>query len=257
MTSQAYPTDPTMPTAAPAGYVTPTIPANPGKFEPPMTAAQVDARRGQFYELLLKQVVQALTGFFLPGVKASDQLSGFGATIPGIGPLVQFVTGLVGAPLSALGTFFGNLTGVGGFLPGNFNSGSFDPISFAVDFISSIMNPSNLLGGLFSAGLIPTMDGSKIVSGAIAPSITGVADLRDYMVSGMSGATGISGAENDDVRQYIADVSTAAAAAGVNAADLQSQIAAQFGNANSNTGVGGMFLTIGAGPSGAPGAPLT
>jgi len=244
-----------MPAAAPAGYVTPTQPANPGKLEPPMTSAQIDSRRVQFYELILRQVVQALTGFFLPS--AGSAVSQLGSTIPVIGPLVQFITGLVSAPLTALGTFFGNLTGSGGFLPFDFNSGSFDPIGIAVDFIGNILNPSNLLGGLFSPGLIPALDGSKITTGAIAPSITGVADLRDYMVSGMSGATGISGAENDEVRQYIADVSAAAGAAGVTAAELQAQISAQFGNVNSNTGVGGLFQTIGAGPTGQPGAPLT
>lgn len=189
--SKSYPKDPTMPAAAPTGYVTPTAPANPSKFEPPLTAAEIDTRRIQFYELILKQVVQALTGFFLPGSSATSQLGSFAASIPVIGPLVQSITGVVGGTLSTITNMFTNLLGIGGgggggFLGFNANapSGSFNPLSAAVGFISNILNLSTTFGGLFTGGLIPGLDGSKLVSGVIAPGISGVQAVNDGLVNG-------------------------------------------------------------------------
>lgn len=73
-TSKAYPTDPATPSAAPIGYVSPVMPT-PTTVDPPMSAAEVAARRNQFYELILRQVVTAVTGFFIPNAgPAVDQL---------------------------------------------------------------------------------------------------------------------------------------------------------------------------------------
>lgn len=77
---QTWPSDPTMPSAAPAGYTTPTL-SDPSRGDPMMTSAEVEARRGEFYELILRQVLVALTGFFIPNAgSAFDQLEAWWQT---------------------------------------------------------------------------------------------------------------------------------------------------------------------------------
>lgn len=74
--SQAYPSSPSVPSALPAGYVTPQgVQASP---TPPITSEQAEARRGQFFELLLREVVTAITGVFTAGVDAFTQLVDWG-----------------------------------------------------------------------------------------------------------------------------------------------------------------------------------
>lgn len=69
LSSTAYPNDPTGPSAAPEGYHTPgTItPTNTS----PMSGEKVGAYRGNFIELILREVVRGLTGVFLPGAGAA------------------------------------------------------------------------------------------------------------------------------------------------------------------------------------------
>lgn len=88
--SRSYPTDPTMPSAAPAGYSTPNLP-NSSTVEPPLTSAQIQARRTNFYELILREVLKALQGFFTPGAgSSSDQLAAWSASIgAGVNQLVD------------------------------------------------------------------------------------------------------------------------------------------------------------------------
>lgn len=255
--SQTWPKDPTAPAAAPDGYLAPTAPPNPSTSEPPLSSQQVDTYRDNFYELIIKEVVKALTGFFTPSAgSAITQLGNFASNIPLIGPLVQMVTGVIGGGLEAIGTFFGNLTGLGGFLPfgDNLNSGTFDPISSAVNFISSILNPSGMLGGLFSGSLIPGLDGSKITSGKVSDSNTGVEGLRDTLYAGFSATPGHSGASNSQLETQAGLLQYTASSGLQSAAELNAKVAAQINNANSNYATGGWYLQIA--PGGAPGAPL-
>lgn len=255
--SQTWPKDPTLPTAAPDGFLAPTSPPNPSTSEPPLSSQQVDTYRNNFYELIIKEVVKALTGFFLPSAgSAITQLGNWASDIPIIGPLVNMITGVIGGGLEAIGTFFSNLTGTGGFLPfgDDLNSGSFDPISSAVNFISSILNPSGMLGGLFSGSLIPGLDGSKITSGKVSDDNTGVGFMRDTLVSGFAAAPGTSGYSNAELGASAFLVQSTASNGLQSAAELNAKMAAQIAGTNANAGVGGWYLQIA--PSGAPGAPL-
>jgi len=74
--SQAYPSTPTGPSSAPEGYVTPAT-LTPDS-SPPVSAEEIAAKRGNFIELILREVVRGLTGVFLPGAgPAFDQLIGW------------------------------------------------------------------------------------------------------------------------------------------------------------------------------------
>lgn len=85
--SKAYPSHPTMPSQMPAGFLTPQTPSS-GPGEPPLNEQEAEARRGQFYELLLRQVVEAIVGVFTGGSDAFSQLAqwaiGLAADIGGL-----------------------------------------------------------------------------------------------------------------------------------------------------------------------------
>lgn len=75
--SGTWPTDPTMPSAAPEGYVTPTAPPAQGG-DPPITEPEMLLRRNQFYELIFQRLLVAIKGFFGPGAgQAVDQVAAF------------------------------------------------------------------------------------------------------------------------------------------------------------------------------------
>src|SRR5262245_45165576 len=93
--SRSWPSDPTMPSAPPDGYVAPVIPPNPSTSEPPMTAAQVASRRSQFYELILRQVLLALANLFVPGNSSFSQLQDWANTLAAIPIDMSAVTGLL------------------------------------------------------------------------------------------------------------------------------------------------------------------
>lgn len=87
---QTWPGDPTMPSASPVGYMTPSLP-NPSRNEPPLTAAQIAAKRNSFYELIIREVVKAVQGFFIPGGgSSSDQLANWAAEVgTGVNQLID------------------------------------------------------------------------------------------------------------------------------------------------------------------------
>lgn len=95
--SQTYPSKPTSPSAAPAGYVTPTKLSSGNA--PPVTPEQIASRRGNFIELIVREVVKAFTGFFFPGSgPAVDQLiTWVTVTLPSLilQPIYQLVDFLI------------------------------------------------------------------------------------------------------------------------------------------------------------------
>lgn len=60
--STAWPSNPTMPTAPPDGYIAPVRP-QAAAADPPMTEGEAESHRQNFIELILQQVAQALFGF--------------------------------------------------------------------------------------------------------------------------------------------------------------------------------------------------
>lgn len=111
----AYPAPPATPSGAPAGYSQPSEPPNLPSTLP--GAEDAAARRGQFYELILQQVMLALTGFVPGAGQAFDLLKSWGLDLENI----------LGGP------------GLG--------SGSVNPVEWAGNFVNTILMPLNLLLG--------------------------------------------------------------------------------------------------------------
>ena len=66
--------------------------------------------RGNLIELVLRQVVQALVGAFVPGAEnAFDQLAAWAANIPLLGPIVEALTGIIDGDLNALSNWANNI----------------------------------------------------------------------------------------------------------------------------------------------------
>lgn len=157
-TPRAYPKDPTMPSAAPDGYITPNSPGSPSTFEPPKTPAQIDSLRNNFLEVLIQQIVKAFTGFFLPGGgSAVSQLTNIAQNIPFVGPFIQAgnqlwnklfdtFTGGAGSSGKNLDDVQSGGQGVFGAISGNFGGAG----NFITDIIQRFLNVSPfgaLLGG--------------------------------------------------------------------------------------------------------------
>lgn len=104
-----YPKDPTMPEAAPAGYVTPTQPDGPPRFEPPRTAEQIEDMRGSVIEMVLRKVVEAVLGFFSPADgSAFSQWVKIVAAIPFTSDFAEFGNKLWNGLFDIFTGFFGS-----------------------------------------------------------------------------------------------------------------------------------------------------
>lgn len=104
---QTWPSDPTMPSAAPAGYMTPTLP-DPSRVEPAINSTEAEARRNQFYDLLFQKFLVQVTGFFVPGVSTFDQLQTWAESV-GLGDLLEILTGVPDADNNDLGSWVNSL----------------------------------------------------------------------------------------------------------------------------------------------------
>ncbi|ATN88846.1 minor tail protein [Mycobacterium phage DmpstrDiver] len=92
---KAFPSNPASPSGPPAGYTQPTS-APPTTGEPPKTSAELSAIRGQFWELLLQKVVEALVGVFLPGNgNAFEQLRDWALSIPILGDIINLINDIL------------------------------------------------------------------------------------------------------------------------------------------------------------------
>jgi len=149
----AYPSTPTTPPGAPIGYVTPQQP-QPPRGSALFSDAEIRARRLQFIELVVREVVKSITGFFVPGAgSATDQLRQWAENLqdqigdwPGIGDLVEVLTGKEDGDLNDLGTYVNNMRS---FLANiDFNDPSFNPLDAARQFITLMVRP--FLNLLFS-----------------------------------------------------------------------------------------------------------
>lgn len=101
-TSASFPSNPTVPTSAPAGYTTPTTPPSPD-VSAPISSEHLEAMRGNLLELVLREVAQAILGAFVPGAESAfDQLAAWAANIPLLGPIVEALTGLIDGGLEDL-----------------------------------------------------------------------------------------------------------------------------------------------------------
>jgi hypothetical protein len=136
---QAWPSNPTMPSAAPAGYVTPVQP-DPTRSEPPLSSAQLEAQRQNFYELLLKQVVLAFVGFFVPGLSSFEQLQTWADSV-GLGDLLEILTGIPDADNNDLGSWVNNLL--------HRSSGAVPILSPAASVVD--VHPNLLMNGNFTS----------------------------------------------------------------------------------------------------------
>ena len=195
------------------------------------SADTVAGWRQNFIELILQQIVLAIQNFLTPGPGPGGSGGGF----------------------HGISNFFGNL---GSFLPiGLSGPGSgFHPVQAAVTFIQNIINGASGIT-TFLAGLIPGLDGSKIVTGTISGDVTGVDDLRGALIEGLTAPDGLSGGDNTVVTHYATRVTTAANGASGAVTKISSALAQQQAQKLANMGYGGNSVTFA--PNGADGAPLT
>ncbi|AXF51523.1 minor tail protein [Mycobacterium phage Constella] len=122
---EAFPSNPASPSGPPAGYTQPTS-APPTTGEPPKTSAELSAIRGQFWELLLQKVVEALVGVFLPGNgSAATQLAQWALNLPN--QILQFIRDIAGIDLTSWNNFLASL-----------NDGKGIDIPFLADLIETI-----------------------------------------------------------------------------------------------------------------------
>lgn len=128
-TSTSYPSNPTLPSQLPAGYTTPLVPKRENK--PPMSDQELTARRDQFYEMFLRQVVTAIAGVFTGESDSFTQLSDWSielatdigglldSVIAGlqsvflVGDIIEVLTGKEDGNTSDLGTIWnGQVTNI-------------------------------------------------------------------------------------------------------------------------------------------------
>lgn len=140
----------------------------------------------------------------IPGLDASTIISG---TFPlemitglvdliggflGIGDITEAITGILGGDLGDVSNFFQNIIDFIG-IDLNVDSGSFDIIGAATDFIEGILDPTGLLAllnpfGFLSAGVIPGLDASQIVTGSFPQTIvTGLTSLASNALGWIDG----------------------------------------------------------------------
>jgi hypothetical protein len=137
-----------------------------------------------------------VTGFIPLENLALDLIAG---VVGGAQGLIDAILGVVGVPAGSgteqminqfftefLSMFANPISGLG------FMSGSFNPLTAVSTFITTIINPLNLLaplvGGFVPGGLIPGLDASKITSGVFANSfVPGLNQTWNSIVSAMGG----------------------------------------------------------------------
>lgn len=168
---KSWPGDPTLPSQAPQGYVTPQAPERTPQS--PFSSEEIEAFRGDFIEMLLRTIVEATIGIFFPGAgDAFDQLADFFDELPGIGELVQAITGILGGDLGALGDFFTDLFDV---LSGGAGSGFFSVLDPIFDFIAEIP----IIGQLVST-----------ITGVLGGDMTDLGDFFDDLLDILGGGNG-------------------------------------------------------------------
>ncbi|WPH57650.1 hypothetical protein [Mycobacterium phage WXIN] len=165
----SFPGDPATPAAAPKGYVTPATSATPDKA--PISSAEILSLRGNFLEMILRRVVEALDGAFFPGLgDAFDQLVAFGAKLNAIFSNLASLFGIPDADLdgdidvhdvwaAVVATFIQPLLDLFGAIGEGLNA-ILGPIFGGIDFndlptpgevwsmvINTLMLPLNLLLG--------------------------------------------------------------------------------------------------------------
>lgn len=109
LTSGAWPRDPAVPPGRPSGLVEPHFPPDPNTRPSPISPEEAAARRKKFQDLILKQVILALTG-----VSVGDpftQLKNWADNLPEairdsvVGDFVELFTGEEDGDLEDLGTW--------------------------------------------------------------------------------------------------------------------------------------------------------
>lgn len=188
------------------------------------------------------------------------------ASIPFLAPLqslINIFTGSSGGLLSGVTNAWTNLLSL--FNIGSLASLATSPASFLgtiptviTGFASAILNPigffANLILGLIPGYQIPPLDGSKITSGVIGDSYTGIEEFRNAIENGLAGTTGASGATNASLQAQASQTATTASGALQAAAQMNAALAAQAAYVAANAGVGGLNISFA--PGGAPGAPI-
>lgn len=119
--SVAYPSTPAVPTALPAGYVTPQTPSSAGTT--PVSPEQAEEKSDNLIEMIIRSVVEAVAGVFTFGTSAVVQLGawaaglagsifsiaetifGFILDLPLISDVVEVITGQEDGDLNDLGTW--------------------------------------------------------------------------------------------------------------------------------------------------------
>lgn len=202
-TNSDFPNTPTSPSGAPAGYITPSGAASP---ETPQSSAQIEALRGNIWELVLSKVVEALTGFFTFGLGgAFDQLRSWAESIPIIGDLLKIIkqqTGIDllhifdGIDISNPGAILGAIVGVvQKFFDAVFNGitgGIAQAVSLAeipLAFLGQIASiPAHIVEFVF--GAIANLQAQVT---AIQNNPTGANQTDDFSIVGVSAWTAITG----------------------------------------------------------------
>ena len=174
--------------------------------------------RGKFIESILQLVVQAITGVFLPGGLGSaftqlqqwaqglaDQIGDIVASIPVIGPILEWLASLLGIDIGDVG------------------NPSVDFGDIWANVVSVFINPlgffANLVGGLIPGLQIPNFDASKIVSGFFNNGIIpGLTSLIDDIFGGFTGLFGTGWTNGDAAGAIQAQAQIAAANAAAIAA---------------------------------------
>ena len=182
-----YPIAPVAPNAPPSGYVAPS--GMQAGQDPPKTANQLDLFRGNFLEMLLRKVVEAVNGVFVHGIGgAFDQLR-------------DWATDLWNAASDAMEMLRRLLTRIG--------AATSDAIEDAVDWAGdAIKGTANTLGGLMDKllnsaseviGSIPQTLVSGLtgalsaINSAVGAAVNFVQAVIDAILSGLRGIPIIGG----------------------------------------------------------------
>lgn len=169
---QAWPGDPTMPSAPPAGYVAPSSPANPGGGIPPMSPEQIAAYRQQFIELIIRTVLQVVQGF-IPGLGAGQSALPFLQQFFGNIPVLSMFGGAT-SPTQA-NNFISNLLGIIGNPAGITSApGTFNPAGAQIQD-QNLPGVLGILGGLF--GGIMGLPGGGASQTQAADAVAAQADV--------------------------------------------------------------------------------
>lgn len=167
-----FPVTPTTPSQAPLGYVTPAGSATP---ESPKSAADISSYRGQFWELALGKVVEAVQGFFAFGGTAFAQLQSWANT-------------LWNAAMTAFNQIGQLITNVGGTVIGDVSAVINNVYNGLATLTSNLLNDAGAVIGAIPQTLVTGLTGAiGAINSAIGAATAFIHQVIDTIVSALRG----------------------------------------------------------------------